>query len=415
MSQKLGLVPSSMVEQQTLVSESYVGGKLCEAGDLVLNRLKAHLGVFARAKQAGVISPDYTVLRSIRPADVRYFGETLRSRACRGELRVRAKGIVEGFWRLYTDDFYDIRLPVPPFSEQTVIVRFLEHVALRTKRFIRAKQALIKLLEDRKQAAIDLAITRGLDSSVPLKPLGSIPTYDVNAGWKAARLWEVARIRSEKNRPELELLSVFLGRGVIPYAEGGGQVHKPSLDLAGYQVVRPGDLVLNNQQAWRGSAGVSRYLGIISPAYVVLKLSESLNRRFADYLFQSRIMVDQFVTASKGVGNIQRDIHMPWLKCVRVPVPSLKDQVAIGAAIEQELRSLVRQASRIKDEIALLREYRTRLIADVVTGKLDVRGAAERLPDELGTTEPLDEIDTGDGADDDAADGREAAANEADA
>ncbi|HQP88691.1 MAG TPA: restriction endonuclease subunit S, partial [Thermoanaerobaculia bacterium] len=102
-----------------------------------------------------------------------------------------------------------------------------------------------------------------------LKPLGSTPSFDVRGAWNVARLWSVARPRSERNRSDLGLLSVFLGRGVILYGEGGGQVLKPSLDVSGYQAVYPGDLVLNNQQAWRGSVGVSRHPGIISPAYLV--------------------------------------------------------------------------------------------------------------------------------------------------
>src|SRR5258705_12059805 len=115
MSQRLGLVPASQVEK-SLISESYIGGKLVEKDDLVLNRLKAHLGVFAYAKQSGLISPDYTVLRPAARANVRFFEFVLKSPACRAELRTRAKGIVEGFWRLYTDDFYDIRVPIPPLD-----------------------------------------------------------------------------------------------------------------------------------------------------------------------------------------------------------------------------------------------------------------------------------------------------------
>ena len=126
MSQRLGLVPSHLVKNRTLVSESYAGGKVCEIGDLVLNRLKAHLGVFALAKHSGVVSPDYTVLRSRgkEESEAEYFEQVLRSPGCRTELRVRAKGIVEGFWRLYTDDFYDIRLPVPPREERTAIINY---------------------------------------------------------------------------------------------------------------------------------------------------------------------------------------------------------------------------------------------------------------------------------------------------
>jgi len=121
MSQRLGLVPSDQVES-SLRSESYAGGKLCKAGDLVLIRLKAHLGVFAVAHQNGVISPDYSVFRQCAAIDISYYESLLRSSACRRELRILAKGIVEGFWRLYTDDFYDIRLPYPPKNEQTEIM-----------------------------------------------------------------------------------------------------------------------------------------------------------------------------------------------------------------------------------------------------------------------------------------------------
>lgn len=122
MSQRHGLVQSDTMEERRLLSESYVGGKLCRNGDLVLNRLKAHLGVFAVAPQPGVISPDYTVLRPLNRANVYFYELLLRSNKCRPELRRRAKGIVQGFWRLYTDDFYDIRLPVPSLTEQAEII-----------------------------------------------------------------------------------------------------------------------------------------------------------------------------------------------------------------------------------------------------------------------------------------------------
>jgi len=148
MSQRLGLVPSDMVEERTLVSESYAGGKLCKTGDLVLNRLKAHLGVFAVARQDGVISPDYTVLRPCRPLSVDYYEAVLRSNACRAEFRVRAKGIVEGFWRLYTDDFYDIRLPVPPLDEQMEIARSLQSRATALESVTSRAEREIELLRE---------------------------------------------------------------------------------------------------------------------------------------------------------------------------------------------------------------------------------------------------------------------------
>ncbi|MDX8411020.1 MAG: hypothetical protein R8K46_03980 [Mariprofundaceae bacterium] len=162
MSQRLGLVPSEMVER-TLTSESYVGGKLCEKDDLVLNRLKAHLGVFALATQAGVISPDYSVFRKKRPLKVSYLERVLRSPACRRELRIRAKGIVEGFWRLYTDDFYDIRLPVPPVGEQEEIIKTVDQAAGDINTTIDRARREIELLQEYRTRLIADVVTGKLD------------------------------------------------------------------------------------------------------------------------------------------------------------------------------------------------------------------------------------------------------------
>ena len=163
MSQRLGLVPSHLVENRTLVSESYAGGKLCRTGDLVLNRLKAHLGVFARAQQSGVISADYTVLRPNRGAEAEYFEELLRSPSCRGELRIRAKGIVEGFWRLYIDDLYDIYLPLPPEEEQRSIIRWIESVGARIERSSASGNREIVLLYEYRARLIADVVTGKLD------------------------------------------------------------------------------------------------------------------------------------------------------------------------------------------------------------------------------------------------------------
>jgi type I restriction enzyme S subunit len=163
MSQRLGLVPSELVENRTLVSESYAGGKLCEVGDLVLNRLKAHLGVFALARHAGVISPDYTVLRPIDATGIEYFERVLRSPAFRHELRVRAKGIVEGFWRLYTGDFYDIRLPVPPPQERDAIVAYFVAETTTVQQAVLKAEGEIALLREYRTRLIADVVTGKLD------------------------------------------------------------------------------------------------------------------------------------------------------------------------------------------------------------------------------------------------------------
>lgn len=162
MSQRLGLVPSSQV-QSTLRSETYVGGKVCRPKDLVLNRLKAHLGVFAVADQIGVVSPDYSVFRQTREVEMTYFEHVLKGRGCRGELYQRARGIVEGFWRLYTDDFYDISLPVPPAKEQRSIVEFLSNATDGLMVASEALQKEIALLKEYRTRLVSDVVTGKVD------------------------------------------------------------------------------------------------------------------------------------------------------------------------------------------------------------------------------------------------------------
>ncbi len=196
--------------------------------------------------------------------------------------------------------------------------------------------------------------------------IGVIPRH-----WDQRCLWTVSKLRTDRNPGDLPLLSVFLDRGVIPYSEGSGQVHAPSLDLSNYQIVCPGDFVLNNQQAWRGSVGVSRYHGIISPAYIVLGLSERLDSAFANYLMRCPRMIDQFVVASKGVGDIQRQIYWSFLRTVQVPIPNSDDQIAIVQFLDHANVRIDRIMRAKKKLIALLNEQKDAIIHRAVTRGLD--------------------------------------------
>lgn len=179
MSQKLGLVRSSLIEERRLMSESFVGAKICEPGDLVLNRLKAHLGVFALASEHGLVSPDYTVFRAIRPICGKYFELAYRTPACRVELRKRAKGIVQGFWRLYSDDFYQITVPIPPLYEQNRIIAQLETDLAALNHTITDAHREIDLLREYRTRLISDVVTGKLDvSSVELPAMDEAETPD---------------------------------------------------------------------------------------------------------------------------------------------------------------------------------------------------------------------------------------------
>jgi len=378
--QKALLEGSSKKDSSNLDRTAY---KLVQPRDIAYNKMRAWQGAIGASSLRGIISPAYVVMR-LRSTDnlPRYFHHLYRTPQFAKEAERWSYGITSDMWSLRPEHFKLICSPEPPAAEQAAIVRFLDWANGRLERAIRAKRKVIALLNEQKQAIIHRAVTRGLDPSVPLKDSGVPLLKEIPQHWDQQQLWTISRTRSERNPGNLPLLSVFLDRGVIRYEDGCGQVHAPSLDLSNYQVVRKGDFVLNNQQAWRGSVGVSAYEGIISPAYIVLSLSGFLDPIYANYLMRSRVMIDQFVAASKGVGDIQRQVFWPFLRIVQVPLPTNQEQRAIAQFLETETAGLMHSISRLEHEIDLLREYSTRLVADMVTGKLDVREAATRLPDE---------------------------------
>ena len=160
MSQKLGLVTDEENIGRPLLSESYAGAKLCEKDDLVLNRLKAHLGVFALAPILGIVSPDYTVLRLDQSLIVEYL---LKSSDCRKELRIRVRGIVEGFWRLYTEDLGSIPVCLPDIEEQNTILLYIEEKSVALNIAITKISKQIELLKEYRTRLISDVVTGQMD------------------------------------------------------------------------------------------------------------------------------------------------------------------------------------------------------------------------------------------------------------
>lgn len=169
-------------------------------------------------------------------------------------------------------------------------------------------------------------------------PISWPSSIAVPPGWNLVPFFAVAEQRRERSA-DLDLLSVYLGRGVIPHRDDGDQVHAPSLDRSNYKVVLPGDLVLNNQQAWRGSVGVSQLRGIVSPAYLVYRISDGVDTNYARHLFASAPMIAQYEQASQGVGTIQRQCSPQLLRRATVLLPPRQQQAALAKFLDSQARA----------------------------------------------------------------------------
>lgn len=195
---------------------------------------------------------------------------------------------------------------------------------------------------------------------------------DVPSHWDISRIKTLLSLRSEKNSGDRELLSVYLDRGVISYNDSTGmQVHKPSADLSNYQNVHVGDFVLNNQQAWRGSVGVSKYDGIISPAYFVYDMSEKCYPLYMNFLLRDGSMVQQYETSSRGVGTIQRNLYAMWFYDGLVALPPMEEQIAIATYLDAKCTEIDALIADVQAQIDVLEQYKRSVITETVTKGLN--------------------------------------------
>lgn len=291
-------------------------------------------------------------------------------------------------------------IPLPPADEQGAIVRYLDHMDRRMRRYIRAKQSSIKLLEAEKQAIIHRAVTGQVDVRTgqpypDYKPSGVQWLGNVPQEWEVRRAKYFYREVDERSATgEEELLSVSHITGVTRRSEKNITMFMAE-SYVGQKVCRPDDLVINTMWAWMGALGVSTLKGIVSSSYGVYRpiAKSPLSPRFADLLLRLPAYVDEYICRSTGITSSRLRLYPDEFLRIPLICPSPAEQEYILARVASETAEAQKAIASLQSQISLLQEYRTRLIADVVTGKLNVREAAAQLPDELDEDEPLEEAE----------------------
>jgi len=306
---------------------------------------------------------------------------SLESHYIAAQFHIEANGVTR--YGLSHGAIRGVCIPLPPPSEQAAIVRFLDWSNGRLEKAIKAKRKIIALLSEQKQAIIHRAVTRGLDPTVRLKDSGIPWLGEIPEHWEVVRNLALFAVRIEEGISGLPILQVSLHSGVT--IEGLDQFGRPKrliADHTKYKLVRKGDLAYNTMRMWQGAIGVSPVDGLVSPAYVVITPRPNANSQYYEYLFRTTIYKQQINRYSTGIVSDRNRLY--WESFKQMPNISmpLVEQGEICHFIQDQTNSLSVAISRLEREIDLLREYRTRLVADVVTGKLDVREAAEGLPDE---------------------------------
>ncbi|SIO66989.1 type I restriction enzyme, S subunit [Bradyrhizobium erythrophlei] len=374
-----GLVDHIDAGGKLIPAESLVNFKIIEPGQVVMNRMRAAAGLFGVANVRGLVSPDYAVFEPMPEAFNPYLIQAFRLPSLSAVFRAESKGLgtgESGFLRLYTDRFGPIPVPYPPLDEQRLIVRLLDWHGGQTAKLIRAKKKIIALLNEQRQAIIHRAVTRGLDPNAKLKPSGISWLGDVPQGWEVKRLKWAMRLQRGFDLPA-DKRSV----GPHPVVSSGGiidhhieyKVEGPGVVMGRYGSTDAVFYIEDNFWPHNTSLFVTDFRG---------------NDRWWCFYVLRTISKQDHSSKAAVPGVDRKDLFD-----IVLAVPSPSEQVDIVRAIEEHSRELNQAITSVSLEIRYIQEFRTRLIADVVTGKLDVRAAAASLPEitELKAPDILDD------------------------
>lgn len=325
---------------------------------------------------------DVIVLRPSIHVHAPFLGYALDCRPATNQKATMGRGTTVK--HIYPSELKSLLFPLPPVDEQEAIARFLDWANGQLGQAIRAKRKVITLLTEQKQVIIHRAVTRGLAHSVQLKPSGLPWLGDIPKHWKVLRAKYIYREVDERSTTgREELLSVSHLTGITPRSEKNITMFKAA-SYVGHKLCRPGDLVVNTMWAWMGALGVSTHAGIISPAYAVYRPihPENIVGAYMDGLLCSRPYLSNIICRSTGLRPSRLRLYPE--EFLRLPLiqPPAEEQQEIVKAIQSETGELNTAILRLEREIELLHEYRSRLVADVVTGKLDVRDVVGKLPKE---------------------------------
>ena len=356
---------SNMSENHNFIPEDLSNYKAVYTGQFAMNKMKAWQGSYGVSPCDGIVSPAYFVF-DVHRLTGDYFHTAIRSRVYVPFFAQASDGVRIGQWDLSQSRMREIPFLVPPLPEQEAIVRYLGYVDRRVGRYVRAKERLIGLLEEEKQAIINQAVTRGLDPRVRLKPSGVEWLGDVPEHWDVRLLKTICTMKSGDG-----ITAEFIeATGEFPVYGGNG--------IRGYSsdYTHNGEFALIGRQgALCGNVHIARGRFWASEHAVVAKLQPDHSIDWFGSILHVMNLNQYSISAAQPGLAVERIINLS------LPVPPVSEQHRIAAHLGEVVAEIDVGIVRARRQVELIQEYRTRLIADVVTGKLDVREAAAGLPD----------------------------------
>lgn len=390
-----GIIKQSETGRKTRASEDRSLYKKIKVGELGYNLMNAFMGSIGISKFEGILSPAYAVGKPLISMNPFYYHYLYRTPFYQKIFDSFSYGIMYERNRLYYERFKTIPAPYPTIDEQTQIVNFIRLKQKQIKKFIRNKQKLIKLLEEQKQAIINQAVTKGIDPDVKHKPSGIDWLGDIPEHWEVRRLRTIASVNSsgvDKHTIEGETpiclcnyVDVYKNDFItseIDFMKASATKH----EINKFKLKAEDVIITKDSEMWNDiaiPALVKEDFDNVICAYhlaLIRPNNELLKGEFLFRAFCSQDIYYQFQVGANGVTRFGLPQYV--IKGAIVPIPPIDEQTEIIKFISEKCCETEKVIQRAKKEIDLIKEYQTRLISDVVTGKIDVRDIPIPFDDE---------------------------------
>lgn len=369
--------------------------KLVEPNDIAYNKMRAWQGAIGISSHKGIVSPAYIVHKPRINLCMKYYHYLFRIPNMIIEFQKWSYGITSDQWSLRPEHFRLIETILPPYEEQKQIVRYLDHKTPLTNKLIHIKKKQIELLKELKQAIINDAVTGKIDVSTG-KPypkykdsgvewLGMIPVE-----WKPQTIGKLASFNPSKKEIADEvrddLLCVFIPmenlsvEGKIDCSE-----KRPYHAVKnGFTYFKKNDVVIakitpcfeNGKSAWLNE--LTADFGFGTTEFIVMRASDQIHEQYLRYFVSSKSFLTtgkQFMRGAAG----QKRIPNSFIKEYPIALPTMQIQRQILEYIDVKSKNILDIINNNFMEIIQIKELQTRIISDVVTGKLDVRNI--EIPD----------------------------------
>lgn len=371
---KMGVVPQLETAVKT---EHGDNRKLVKEGDFAINSRSDRKGAGGISSYSGSVSLIINVLKPIRVIDKSYFNYLLTSNDFKERYYQLGHGLVSDLWTTKWDEMKGISVPFPPLYEQKQITEYLDWKTSEINQLINGYQKQIRLLDEYELALIDSCVANGIRNSQK-KRVQSNWVSEIPCNWSFDKVKQHFEIRKRiAGKEGYDVISITQqGLKVKNLSSNEGQM---ALDYSKYQFVYPHEFAMNHMDLLTGYIGLSEVFGVTSPDYrVFAALSpDKLNLKYFLYVFQLGYKRKIFYGLGRGAANKGR-WRLPAQNFLNyeIPIPPKEEQDEIVEFLDKKLTLTAQAKTSFEKRVNLLKEYKTALISNVVTGQVDVRDIA---------------------------------------